>query len=294
LTGDPLGFDQYTVSSFASKLREYKFTRSRSRDGRPAPGAQWRKLSPERVAVHLRNLRAILNRMGPRVRPDKPTAGVLEQPPAVKVPRLNPEPKDCFELSRARQIVAAARHFDRPRMPGITPYEFWRAYCAWLFVTDVREGTLWGFEWDMLLRRDDGWWLKLPRALVPKTGKGKWLGMPEWAVEAVARWPRVNRTIFTRPYHKDWMRELFYELQAAAGIPEAERLPPQAWRRTHAREMQRLGAGFAIEVARRSLDHGDQRTTTSHYADITEELRRQLPPLWDLSADDPRQRRLFD
>jgi len=294
LTGDPIGFDQFTISLFAAELHNYEYTRARSRDGRAVPGAAYRKLSADRVNIHLRNLRAILNRMGPQRRPDTPTASVVAQPLAVKVPKLHPEPKDCFELSRARAVVAAARHFDRPQVPGITPWEFWRGYCSWLYVTDVREGTLWGFEWLMLLRREQGWWLKLPRALVSKTGKGKWLGLPDWCVASVEHWPRDRATIFPQPYHRDWLRELFYELQRLAGVPTAEQLPPQAWRRMHAREMQRLGADFAIEVSRRSLDHGDRSTTTSHYADITEELRRRLPPLWDLASENPRQRRLFD
>lgn len=294
LTGDPIGFDQFTVSEFAAKLRAYKFTRAKDQHGRVAIGANYRPLSADRVNIHLRNLRAILNRMGPQRRPDKATAKLLEQPPAVKVPKLYPDPKDCFELSRARQIVAAARGFDRPQVAGLSAWQFWRAYLAWLYVTDVREGTLWGFEWSMLARKEEGWFLKLPRSLVTKTGKGKWLGMPDWCVTAVEAWPRINATIFPRAYCTDWLRTLHYELQSLAGIPEAEQLPPQAWRRTHAREMQRLGASFAIEVARRSLDHGDSSTTTGHYADITEELRRRLPPLWDLVTDDPRQGRLFD
>lgn len=294
LTGDPPAFDQFTISKFVTGLNGYQYTRARRFDGGIQPGATFRPLSADRINIHLRNLRAILQRMGPQRKPDKATAKLVQETPVVHVPKLEPDPKDCFELARARQIVAAGAKMDRPDLPGVAPHEFWRAYCGWLFVTDVREGTLWRFEWEMLIEKEDGWRLRLPRALVPKTGKGKWIGMPEWLVHSVQRWPRTQAAIFPKAHCSNWIRALHYKLQELACIPEAEQLPPQAWRRTHAREMQRLGADFAIEVSRRSLDHGQSSTTTSHYADITEEIRRRLPCLWDLNKEDRRQRHLFD
>jgi hypothetical protein len=294
ITKDPPGFDQFTISHFVKGLKDYRFTRSRSREGHVPPGAVWRSLSLDTQAKHLRNVRAIIHRMGPQRRPNVATAAIVESPPVVSVPQLEPEPKDCFELSRARQIIAAAGSFDRPRLDGISPWEFWRAYCGWLYVTDVREGTLWGFEWPMLVSKSDGWWLHVPRSLVPKTGKGMRIGMPDWCVQAVHYWPRQRATIFNRPHCANWLRNQFYELQDHAGVPAHEQFPPQVWRRTHAREMQRLGASYAVKVSQTSLQHSSSSTTTSHYADITEEIRRRLPPLWTVRARDPRQGELFD
>lgn len=288
LTADPplRLIDEFTISSFRDSLAQATYKRGKA--GKPRP------LSTDRIAIHLRNLRAMLNRIGFKHRPGKATAKILDQVWDVHCPKLHPEPKDCFELEKAQAIVQAAYRTDVPQLAGIEPWQWWRAFLGALYVTDLREGTVRRLERDMLFKKPDGWWLKLPRALVPKTGKGKWMALPDWLMTAIQALPAVGPLIFVASRHKDTLKRDHKHLQSLAGIPFEQQLPLQAWRRTHAREMQRLGAGYAIEVARRSLDHGQSSTTTGHYADITEEIRRRLPPLWEIPNGDTRQKRLFE
>lgn len=278
--------DEFTISAFRDALARATYKRGQA--GKPRP------LSSDRIAIHMRNLRALLNRVGYKQRPGKPTAKLIDQNWDVPCPKLHPEPKDCFELERAVAVVSAAYRIEVPQIAEVEPWQWWRAFLGALYVTDLREGTVRRLERDMLFKKTDGWWLKLPRALVPKTGKGKWISLPDWLMTAIEALPAVGPLIFLAARHKDTLKRDHKHLQQLAGIPFEHRLPLQAWRRTHAREMQRIGAGYAIEVARRSLDHSQSSTTTGHYADITEELRRRLPPLWDLPTGDSRQGRLFE
>jgi integrase len=277
--------DQFLVSAFAKRLREATYKRG--------PLGVERRLSPCRVSLLLRNLRSILYRIGPQ-RDHRPAAELPFRPPAVPVDNPELEPKEAFSLERARAIVAAGRLIDRPRLEGIPTPDFWRALLAWYYVTGLRRGGLLGVEWTMLADRRDHWLLTVPARLVEKTGKGKRIAIPLWACAPVAGWPRGRPQIFAFPYSVDHLNDLHYELQTLAGVPEAEQLPIQGWRRTHANAMGEAGLHLAERLAQAALDHADSRTTRASYADFENRVRLRLPPLWDLSErPDDRQRLLF-
>ena len=287
LTTDPpiRSIDEFTVSTFATRLRTATYRRG-------ALGIE-RTLKPSRVSLLLRNLRSIVGRLGPKREPNKPTAKLLEEPPAVPVDTIMGDPKPCFSLEIARSIVAAAYKIDVPRLEGIEPWQFWRGTLGGYYVTSLRRGGLFDLEWEILRREGGSWWLLVPARFVGKTGKPKRIALPDWFHRSICWWPRRGPKIYTWPHDIDHLNDVHYRLQTIAGIPEDEQMPIQAWRRTHGQAMGNEGLRIAQKLAQMSLDHSDGATTRQHYVDFENQVRLRLPPLWDDEPFDDRQQRLF-
>lgn len=180
-----------------------------------------------------------------------------------------------FTLDEARQIVAAADRF--PRRCGRSDWPaVWRGLLSALYVTGHRIGTVLAVERSMFRPMGTDYQLHLPAALVPKTGKAAVQRVPAWCAGAILALP--GHRPLSLGIDRRHLARLHAELQRLAGVAP---LSWQAWRRTHAAMMQRLGLGFALNCAAASLQHSDWRTTATHYWDITEEVRLRLPPLWD-------------
>jgi integrase len=287
LTSDPplRLIDEFTVAAFAKRLRTATYKRGKLGQERP--------LGEQRAWILLRTLRALLNRIGPSHDPRKMTAALSVRMPVVPMTPVEPDLKAAFSLEQARRIVAAASDFNRPRIEGITPKQFWRGILAFLFVTGLRRGAVLKAEWSML-HRTDHWQLRIPGNRVAKTGKGKWCSIPDWAMAAIESWPRNQPQIFVFPHDVDHLNDLHYELQTIAGIPAEDQLSIQGWRRTHSNAMGDLGLDLATRLSQRALDHADAATTKRHYADFENRVRLKLPPLWDEAEVDDRQLLLFD
>jgi integrase len=286
LTSDPplRLIDEFTVAAFAKRLRSATYKRGKLGQERP--------LGEQRVWILLRTLRSLLNRIGPSHDPRKMTAALPVRMPVVPMTPVEPDLKAAFSLEQAKRIVAAASDFNRPRIEGITPAQFWRGILSFLFVTGLRRGAMLAAEWSML-HRTDHWQLRLPGKSVSKTNKGKWFSIPDWAMRTIESWPRNQSKIFVFPHDVDHLNDLHYELQTIAGIPSADQLSIQGWRRTHSNAMGDLGLDLATRLSQRALDHADAATTKRHYADFENRVRLKLPPLWDESADQDRQLLLF-
>lgn len=287
LTTDPplRLIDPFVIATFSAKLRKATYRRGKLGIERP--------LSPNRVSILLRNLRAILNRVGEQRDPSKETAGLKVKVPVVPVETVEAEPKPHFSLDEAKRIIAAAYKIDRPRLEGIEPWQFWRGLLSWYYVTGLRRGTLLNAEWHMTRCESSQWFLNVPGRLVEKTGKPKKVAIPGWAWDAVECWPRRGAFIFTWPHDVDHLNDVHYELQRLANIPDEQQLSIQGWRRTHSNAMGELGFDIAKKLAQLSMCHGDEATTQRHYADFENRARLRLPPLWDEPIDDS-QKRLFD
>ena len=251
-------------------------------------------MTEDTAAKHLRQIRALLHRVGPNCDPKRPSKGLIDTPPLVVIPKLEPEPKSTFTITQVRQLIVAAEHFPHPDLPDIKPRDWWRAYFGVLYCTGLRSGTAAKIEWPMLGEEEDGWWLNIPRKLVPKTCKGKRFALPAWCGEALVNLPRMGLLLLPYPRHKDTLGDDHKDLQRLAGFAEDRLFAIQAWRRFHCDQMERLGLSFAREIGRRALDHADSSTTSSHYVDLENELRRQLPCLWDRGPRPNVQRHLFD
>lgn len=322
LTGDPplCEIDAVKTAEFVAALRGATFVRGKV--GRP------RLLAPSTVVKHLRQLKSILRRIGPSLSPDKPGANLLPQAPCVpgKLRAPSPtRPKCCFSVDEARRLLAATsdvgdwRFKGRRRRAGVTPdflasyranpVEWWRAFLCTLFYLGVRSGTALDLRWDSIVDgatvdggRAGQMWVQIPGSDVRKTGKAvARLLHPRAAAELQklrSRSPAATH-VFRWPHSYEHLTVLHERLQQAANVPpiKNKHRSLQAWRRTHATEISRLGADVRLKAAQWALDHSDARTTSAHYVDfegaIRAELILALPDIAEPIRGDA-QLRLFD
>lgn len=285
LTGDPplAQIDEFTVGEFVAGLRTATFQRG--------PCSPKYPLAPHTIFKQQKQIKTILARVGPTIDPRRPGKKLVAEAPYIRVaaPQKG-KPKASFTLEAARRIAAAAIEFDRPKYHSLATATFWKRLLGGLFYSGLRFGTVWRLRWEMLAQEDDGsWWLDVPEQT--KTGKRKLIVVHSLWLAALQPIQPSGRIFPTRP-GKSNLDDLHKRLQELAGIPLVKQMPFQAWRRTHSTQMALLGAKAAKLVAQHSLDHGDDRTTTDHYADIDNMFRPKLPVLWEADVDQ-RQRRLF-
>jgi len=280
--------DEYVVAMFLDGLRSATWSRSKLR------GSD-RLLSEATQAKHLRYIRAILYRTGPSINPKRPGKGLIAAAPYVYVPPVDGEPKPPYSLDQVRRMMAATAQMERPDIAGITPGAWWQATLCLLFYTGQRYATIINprLVWDKIEQRADGWWLKLDRDDVPKTSKAQNIALHHDAVTAISRIQSQRKRIIPFPHCKTAFDDWHTELQELAGIPAAEQMSVQAWRRTHGCELAELGLKKAEELARSSLNHANVKTTRRSYVNVEAKFIRQLPSILPAAGDDARQRKLF-
>lgn len=288
ITGDPplRLIDDYTLASFHEGLQKATFRRGKL--GRDKP------LSAYTILRHLKHVQQLLERAGPQLDPRKKSKELVGILPRYRLSKPAAKPKPHFSIDEAKKVVAASLQLTVAMVPGYSTPLYFRGLFGLAFVSGYRVGTLMDLEWPWFVERADGWWIEAPAEAVPKTGKWKDVALPGWLADALLAMPRLSRRIFPWGCHEDHLDKVHYRLQKLAHIrPNAPLLGWNAWRRTHATQMASLGAGFALSISQRALDHGDARTTSGHYVDVENLLRRQLPPLWDGPPIPDRQQRLF-
>lgn len=243
------------------------------------------RLKPYTIAKHLKNIRTILHRTGPERDPNRPTAGLLDKAPhlRISVPTAS-RPKSPFEIETARRIIQATASMPGTRrLPASATRRFWYALIVVLYYTGLRLGTVLKLEFSMVERRRDGNWLAVPARIVEKTSKPVDKFLHPEALAAIQLMRGIAKPgaklIFAWPHWKRHLNNRHDYLQRLARIAKEDRLSPHAWRRTHGTEMGRLGAKRGLKVAQQALDHADDRTTSSFYVELEPELIAMLPTL---------------
>lgn len=281
LSGDP-PLDQIDAVKIAEFRRALKTARwRRSPTGRDYP------LSLATQAKHLKNLRAILLRTGPTLHPSRPCTELVERATWIAVSKPKHSPKRPFELPVARLLwrtCAAMTWGERLKClwPAAPAPAWWRAYLALAYYLGLREGTVLSLTWGMIDRREAGWWLDVPPECVAKTHKGIQKFLHPHAVETIGALGLPSGPADPIvPYYQSASHfdDQHRRLQCLAGLPAERWLSPQAWRRTHARQMGLVGLSRAMSLAQWSADHADQKTTREHYADLEPDVMLRLPRL---------------
>jgi integrase len=279
LTGDPplSEIDDRLCAAFVGQLRS-EATYKRGNLGTE------RALSSSSIAKHLKNLRSILYRTGPRLDPQRPTVEVLTRLPFLPNVRAEFTQKPSLTIETARQIAAAATELDKPDLPKpLTAAAWWKVRLALLYYTGLRSGTIVDVAWKHFERTGDKAWLNVPAGLVRKTSKPIRLALHPQAVELIEQLPTPrppDERIVPLACCYRYFLTLHEQAQQRAGLPAEQWHSPHVWRRTHGQQMADLGAERAIEVARIALDHSDGRTTEAHYVSVVNQLRVRLPPLF--------------
>lgn len=279
-TNDPpvQRIDHRLTAAFVDALRKASYRRG--------PKSELRRLSHNRIAILLRTLRALLGRIGPRITMSKATACLVPETPLVPAFKAVFKKKGCLTLEQARAVAAACDRMEFPRRS--LPVQFptplwWKARLALLYYTGLRRNTAFGLRWRHVERDGDNWWLNVPASLVSKTNKATRIAVHPQLRDILKRM-RCQRgedhLLVPAACDIDCFGDYHYRLQTLAGVPEAEQISVQGWRRLHGQALAELGLAYAENVARVSLDHSDVRTTNTHYVELVNQLRLKLPPLW--------------
>jgi len=290
-----------TIADFKTHLGEATYRR-----GRTGPE---RKLAPATRSKHLAHLRAILHRLGPTIDRKRPGKNLVADVPYLTVTKSKTRPKRAFAIDEALRIVGATRLMPLPRyrrLWKVAPPDLWFGFIMILFYTGLRTGTVLKLRWDMIADQssdgqpgvDGGRWLIVPGSIVDKTSKplDKFFHpAAHAAIERLRGNCQPGDLIIPWPHWRRHINDRHEYLQRLAGLDESTWLSPQAWRRSHGKEMARVGAKRGIEIAQHALDHADERTTRESYVHIEPELILQLPCI-DLllkSLEGERQLELF-
>lgn len=285
LTNNPCicEIDEFVIAHFTEALRRATYRRGKIGEARP--------LSEWTVNKHLKNIRALLSRVGPTLHPKRPGKRLVEEVPYVAISAAQERLKPGYTLETARKIVAAARDVKTPEIDGIPSWRWWPAVYSVYFFTGLRSSSVFALRWEWLEEREDGHWFCVPTHGVKKTRKAIDVPVHPELLTAILPIRTKSEFVCPRPFCYEHFCTLHDQAQALAGIAPGKRLSPQAWRRTHGQEMVKLGAKFGVRAAQLSLDHADAKTTLGHYVTLAD-IMRQLPWLADLGHD-PRQKQLF-
>jgi len=271
LTDDPplSAVDAYTLATLKTGLRAATWRRG--------PHAPARTLSAHSIAKHLKQLRAVLLRVGPTIDRALPSAGLLDNAPFMRVATPKRQmPKPAMPLDVVRAVVLECL-----RLRDADDRREWFARVSLLFYTGARIGTAQAVGPRNVVEREGRRWLIVDGEDV-KTGNAFAVPLHAEAAAALDRLPARNGRFF-RQVHPRTLSRKFAWLQKRAGV--ARPLGFHAVRRTHGEQMVAVGAASGQLAAQLSLDHARADTTRQFYADARALLIDRLPKLVDDVAD---------
>lgn len=245
-------------------------------------------LAEPTIKSHRDRLATLIRAAGPRYDPSDARARILREVPYVPIATAEWETKPSFTLEEARQIAAAAKRMNKPELPEWLNCElWWQTRLALFYFTGLRSGTVLQLRWKYLVEENGETRLKVPGEIV-KTGKATEVSLhPQLClllscVRAKRGDPLPDELILPPGCGYRHFLTLHTELQELAGISEARRQSPHAWRRTHGVQIDLLGATDGDELTRRALDHSHVRVSRASYiGDVVMNFcRLRFPPLF--------------
>lgn len=292
ITGDPaIGetTDQDGID-FVGMLPEWGFTRrgvsrrGKCPIGRLTDHPSYDPLSSPTIASHADRMGTLFRHAGPRYDPRVVSAGILPMFPFIPKVTGEFETKEPFALEVARRIYAAAGKMTKPDLPaGWSHALWWQTRIALFYFTGLRAGTVVSLARKHVKRIDGELWLDVPGALVRKTGKAVKMPVHPQLADLIGQLPAAgpDEPLLPEGCCYRHFLTLHGELLGAADLTDEERQSPHGWRRTHLRELGKLGLSMAFQVARIAADHSDGRTTEDHYVgqEFVNVLRLKMPRL---------------
>lgn len=230
-TGDPPldAITDETVGFFAEKLAD--------RQGRRG------NLSPNTIRKHLRQLRAILNELGPKR--NGRGLGLIQQIPYCPLPKPRRQPPVAWTPQQIAQLANAADFFQADTAP-IPPAQFWKTLIRLIYNTAMRIGTALALQWDWI---DDTGWIAIPAEAM----KGKAVGRRFYLNSATRRdldaLPRDDPHIFPWKHSTMTLQRCRRHVQKCAGLPEDDRHGFHAIRRASLSAIATLNPLIARIVA---------------------------------------------
>lgn len=253
LTGDPPLYDlehrergARIVARFASKLI------TRTWQGRVIRSNTRRK--------HLANVRRVMRLAGPESN-CRDAVEVIRRVPWVTLPTEQVPAPAILTLAEIGLWLAALRRATSPRIPGVSPGDWWQALILFAYNTGLRPGSILAARWSALVDN----WLTVPADDV----KGRRRELRCWcnqhALAAAGRIRRSDDRLFPWPYGRRWFYRLAARLVDHLARPERFRL--KALRVTALTRLMLLSP----TVAKLQANHVQPRDVTlKHYTDPAE------------------------
>ena len=297
MTGDPaLGdVDPYTLADLQDGLRGATW--------RKGPCAPIRPLARATQVKHLKAIRNVLERVGPTYDRQRLAANLLDSIPYLRVVGVKREtPGPSFTVDECRAITAAALRLRDPHERLA-----WLVRLSLMFYCGLRIGSTLATRAAMIEERTHAVlgrrsWLVIPADDV-KTGRSLAVPLHAEALAAIRRLPVGADYLCAWHQHPRTLTTVHERLQREADVDRPSATWQgrdgnggfrgfHAWRRTHADQLNLLGAEFAQRTSQAALDHASADTTRDSYSNARLLLIDQLPKLV-VECDGHGQRRLF-
>lgn len=230
------------------------------------------KMSRETVRAKLRTVGVLLRKAGPPGQRNYDAAGIIEQVPWCRPPRAAYSIPKIVTMEVLGQIYQAAPAMKVPRIPGITPGDWWQALVAVAFNTALRKKTLLTLEW-----ADVDWesrQLTVPEERM-KSGRPHVAYLNATCIDHLRRIQTDRGLIFPWPYCDKHFTDSFKRLQDLAGIPPNEFFGLHTIRRTAGTAL----ADNNLLAAQSLLGHQSDIVTRKHYVDPRAVVAKALDKL---------------
>jgi integrase len=262
LSGDPplAAIDEFVCARFVEQLRSQRGIDRRG------------PMSAETVRKHCLQLQMILDRAGPRLRRDAPTARLLAEVPYIPRPGRRPrQVAPMFAPAELAAIIERGCAIARAPRCASDPPRWWRALWRLAYLTGFRIGTLlrWEFSW---LR---GAAIEIPGHAY-KGGQPRTFPLSSETLAIIEELRAGGSArLLPWPHSESYLHAWRRKILAAAGLPPERRLGFHAVRRLHGTTVYRISP----VAGARSLGHRNIQTFERHYAaeELWREALEQLP-----------------
>ena len=155
------------------------------------------ELSPATINGYWGDIRAILNRLGPKAKGNPRGLGIIAGTPWMRrVKQFRKRPRR-IALDHLTKLYVACKHAQYPTRTALPPADWWRLLIVLAYATGLRRGDLLSIRWD-----DIDWQTKSLAIDPGKTGKADWFPLTDWAIAHLERATRPGETVFESPSYK--------------------------------------------------------------------------------------------
>lgn len=264
--------NDFVVGKFRRYLRALKHR------GEPLATATIRK--------HLTNVQFLLDRAGPKLKRDVPTAKLITEVLAIPKPALDEDQvNDCFSVAEIATYLAGCQFVAVPDViQGITLCGFWRCAGLLAYNTALRLKTLLSLRWDWLDRDDFGLWFDIPAWAMKRRRKFRCYVNP-FAERVLSRLRQCgSETVLPWQRSESWFHKCRRKAMAATALPENRQLGFHAFRKACSTELAQINT-FAAAM---QLGHKTRDVTLNNYTHrrLLVDAHTRLPqPPWDGDLD---------
>jgi integrase len=250
-TANPLliKINDRTITKFRAYLATHVYR------GEPLAEATQRK--------HLVNLQCMLDRAGPQLRRDLPTAKLLPQQFAIPKPTLDEDSlEDCFTLDEIASYLAACQFARYPLgFTTIAPCAFWRCAGLLAYNSALRLCTLLALRWEWEEKDEHGIWFNIPGWAMKRKRRFKCY-MNEHAVRVLGKLRGCHpERVLPWEWAEDWFHKCRRKLLESSSIPPHRQFGFHAFRKALATELGQINT-FAATL---QLGHKSKNVTLNNY-----------------------------